>query len=177
MTDYSNAKQEANELYKNLKPIIDGVVKKHAKDIDAIISNINKHLTTMTNKELQEAILQLSIENYYFAESKDKSMLMRECSLALLKEKQADTFNSTEGTQAVRTNQSIIDSKDRQIVLMLQDSVATHLKTKLDESHRIVDSLKSVLISRNMENKLKGESSNESPSDLHSNGVSEGGAE
>lgn len=167
MADYSSAKKDASEMYKNLKPVIDDVVKKHSKEIDEIIAKIKKDLSLLTNTEIRNYILQLSIENYSFAESKDKSMLMRECALALLKENQAESFNSTVGTQAIRTNQSLMDTMDRQIVLMMQDSVATRLKSKLDESHRIVDSLKSVLISRNVENKLKGVN-NDAGADLYS---------
>lgn len=169
MTDYSSAKKDASAMYKNLRPVIDDVVKKHSKEIDEIIAKIKKDLSSLTSKEIREYILQLSIENYYFAEAKDKSMLMRECALTLLKENQADSFNSTDGTQAIRTNQSLLDTTDRQIVLTMQDSVATHLKSKLDESHRIVDSLKNVLISINIENKLKGVN-NDATSDLYSDG-------
>lgn len=169
MADYSSAKKDASEMYKNLGPVIDDVVKKHSKEIDEIIAKIKKDLSSLTNKEIRDYILQLSIENYYFAESRDKSMLMQECALLLLKENQAESFNSTDGTQAIRTNQSLLDTKDRQIVLMVQNSVATHLKSKLDESHRIVESLKSVLISRNIENKLKGVN-NDATSDLYSDG-------
>ena len=158
--DITDAKKEAQEIYKSLRPIIKETVGKHSKEIDSIIAKIKKNLTTLTNKELQDYMLQLSIETYYFAENKDLSVLMQECALAISKEAQANIFNSTAGTQAVRNNQAIINSIDKQVVVMLQNAVANCMKSKLDEAHRMVNVLSSVLISRNAENKLKGVNNN-----------------
>lgn len=149
------AKKQVSDLYKSLAPIIDAVVAKHAKEIDNIVKSV-KNANSLDNEDLRKYIMQLSIENYYFAESKDKAIFMQDCAIALSKEAQADIFNSTAGTQAVRNNQAIIDSMDKQAVAMLQSAVANRLKTKLDEAHRLLGSLQGILISKNAENKLKG---------------------
>jgi hypothetical protein len=169
MIDISTARKEVQETYKSLKPIVTEVVDKHAKEINNIIAKVKKNLTTLTNKELQDYMLQLSIEAYFFAERKDMSVLMQECAIAMSKSAQADIFNSTAGTQAVRSNQSIVDSLDKQVVVVLQNAVANNMKSKLDEAHRIVNVLSNVLISKNAENKLKGVGN---AGDLHDNSVS-----
>lgn len=151
-----NAKQEVAEVYKSLQPIVKEVVSKQSKEIDFIIDKIKKNLTTMTNKELQDYMLQLSIETYYFSQIKDLSVLKQECAIAVSKGAQADIFNKTVGTQVVRSNQAVIDSMDKQVVSMLQSAVANCMKSKLDEAHRMVNVLSNVLISKNAENKLKG---------------------
>ena len=152
----NTAKKEVSDIYKQLKPIVKETVNKNTKEVDAIIDKIKKNFTTLTNKELQDYMLQLSIESYYLAERKDMSLLMQECAIALTKGAQADTFNSTAGTQAVRSNQAIVESMDKQVVAMIQSAVANDMKSKLEESHRIVNVLSSILISKNAENKLKG---------------------
>lgn len=154
--DITSANRKLTEMYKEIQPIVESVVNKQSKEIDSIINKIKKDLTTMTNKELQNYMLQLSIETYYFSHIKDMSVLKQECALALAKEAQANIFNGTVGTQAVRNNQSIIDTLDKQTVNMLYAAVANNLRSKLDEAHRIVNVLSNVLISKNAEAKLKG---------------------
>lgn len=154
--EIKEAKKQVSETYDMLKPIVKETVAKNTKEIDNIIDKIKKNLTTLTNKELQDYMLQLSIEAYYFAERKDMSVLMQECAIALSKGAQADIFNSTTGTQAYRNNMAIVDSMDKQTVAMIQSAIANCMKSKLDEAHRIVNVLSNVLISKNAENKLKG---------------------
>lgn len=160
--DINAAKKQVKETYDLLRPIVKETVAKNTKEIDSLISKIKANLTTLTNKELQDYMLQLSIETYYFAERKDMSLLMQECAIAMSKGAQADIFNSTVGTQAVRSNQAIIDSMDKQTVAMIQGAIANCMKSKLDEAHRMVNVLSNVLISKNAENKLKGVRDDES---------------
>ena len=150
------AKKEVSEVYNSLKPIVKETMDRNTKEIDSIIAKIKQNLTTLTNKELQDFMLQLSTELYYFSERKDMSLLMQECAIALSKGAQADIFNGTAGTQAVRSNQAVIESMDKQVVAMIQSAVANGMKSKLDEGHRVVNILSNVLISKNAENKLKG---------------------
>ena len=77
----NEAKKEVSEIYNALKPIVKETVDRNTKDIDAIIAKIKNNLTTLTNKELQDYMLQLSIELYYFSERKDMSLLMQECAV------------------------------------------------------------------------------------------------
>lgn len=167
-----DARKEATRMYKDLQPIIKSVVDKHSKELDSIIKQINKNIDTLTNKELQTYMLQLSVESYYFSQAKDWSLLKADCALAILKSNQAEIFNGTIGTQAVRSNQSIIDSLDKQVVSMLQSNIAAQLKSKLDEAHRLVGVLTNILISKNAENKLKGVQSS-SEDNISSNNVSD----
>ena len=174
MVDFNkvnSAKKEVSEIYNSLRPIVKETVDRNTKEIDAIIGKIKKNLTTLTNKELQDYMLQLSIELYYFSERKDMSLLMQECAIAVSKGAQADIFNGTAGTQAVRSNQAVIESMDKQVVAMIQSAVANNMKSKLDEAHRIVNILSNVLISKNAENKLKGV--REDGENLYRDGISE----
>jgi hypothetical protein len=151
-----NANSQLVDMYTQLRPIVEDVVNKNAKPIDDIIKKIKKNLTTLTNKELQDYMLQLSIETYYFSHIKDMSILKQECAMALLKEGQANSFNSSDGTQSYRNNQATIENVDKQAVNILYNAVANSMKSKLDEAHRIVNVLSGTLISKNAEAKLKG---------------------
>lgn len=147
------AKNEVESVFSDLSPIVLEIVNKYSRESDRLISKLSS-ANSFTNAELREYILALSIESYMFGISKDASILKQECATTLLKEKQADIYNQTTGTQAVRQNQSIIDSIDQQVVSMLYSAVANSLKTKQDEIHRVVAALQGILISRNAEAKL-----------------------
>ena len=143
-------------MAKQLQPMVDDVVAKHTQDIDKIFTAIKKDLTTLTNKELQDYMIRLSAECYDLTEIKDSSTLKQECALALLKESQANVFNGTVGTQSARTNQSIIDTLDKQVVNILYNAISNRFKSKIDEVHRMISVLSNVLISKNAEAKLRG---------------------
>ena len=154
--DIKDAKREVADSYKMLQPIIDEIVKKHSKEIDGIINKIKKNLSNLTNKELQDLMLQLGVETYYFSYYKDMSILKQEIALALVKSSQAEVYNSTTGTQQARTNQALVDTVDKQIVNVLYNAISNNMKSKLDEAHRMCNILSGVLISKNAEAKLKG---------------------
>lgn len=170
-TDIEKAKKKVKETYSALKPMVKEIVEKHSNYIDSIVNKIHDNFTTLTNKEIQDYMLQLQVEAYYFSERKDMALLMQECSIVTSKEAQASSFNSTVGTQTVRSNQAIIDSISEQVVTMLYNAVANSMKSKLDEVHRLINVLGSVLISRNAENKLKGAAVDENG--VYNNSVSD----
>ena len=156
MISIDAAHKEVNDLYKQLTPMVDAVVNKNCKEIDDIVGKIKSNLTVLTKKELEDYMLRLTAEAYYLTSTKDSSILKQECALTLLKEKQADVFNITPGTARAKDNQSIIDTVDKQVVTLLYNAVTNRLKSKLDETHRMINVLSNVLISKNAEAKLRG---------------------
>ena len=86
--------------------------------------------------------------------NEDKSLFKATLGETLRKEAYAHSFNATEGTVAVRENTSIINTSAELLAEELYTLVANMFKTKTDEIHRVVDSLKSVLMSRMQEAKL-----------------------
>ena len=70
------------------------------------------------------------------------------------KEKYAVEYNAASGAVAARDNEATLNSSDEKVIEMIYSLVASELKVKLDELHRIVDSLKTVLTSRLSEAKI-----------------------
>lgn len=156
MIDITEASTEMKDMYAYVEPIVKSIVQKHTKEVDKIIKNIKDNLEkTLTHTELYKLITQLSVECYYMSSDKDNALLRQECAETLLKAKQADVYDTSTGTQQARSNKSIIETTDKQVVSIIHRSVANHLKTKLDEAHRMCSVLNNVLISKNAENKFK----------------------
>lgn len=151
--DLQQALDNTNMLYNEIVEIADDIVQRYTTEIDKYIGFASK-LETFSNESLRDLILKLALTSYTFSETKEKSIIKMECAETLRKEKHAKIFNEADGTVTSRENKAIIESSNEIIVETIYTLVANLLKTRLDEAHRIVDALKSVLMSRMQEAKL-----------------------
>lgn len=152
--EFYNEKQKTDDVYKEVVQIADDIVKKASEPIDKIINKLKNGFEDMSNRQLNDFMLQLSIEAYYFGIKKDHALLKQVCADALYKESFAKSFSISQGTQANRQNQAAMDTTDKQTVKMLYECTSNQMKTKLDETHRMINALNSAVISRNAEAKL-----------------------
>lgn len=123
-------------------------------DLDELMQSAYNNIENLTNDAIRDLLLRLSLRSYSFAGIKEKSLFKATLGETLRKEAYAKNFNSTEGTVAVRENTSIINTSAEILAEEIYTLVANTFKIKLDETHRVVDSLKSVLMSRMQEAKL-----------------------
>lgn len=147
------ALENANMMYTQLAEIADGIVKNSTSEIDEILRTADR-VKDLTDSQMRNLIVLLSMKSYNFSEAKDHAALRLECAESLRKEAHAKVLLSTEGTAGVRENTAIQETADEIMVAAIYQIVASMLKTKLDEVHRIVDALKSALMSRMQEAKL-----------------------
>ena len=123
-------------------------------DVNSMIQLAYDNVETLTNDAIRSLLLRLSLRSYSFSEIKEKSAFKATLGETLRKEAYAKSFNQTEGTVAVRENTSIINTAAEILAEEIYTLVANLFKVKLDEIHRVVDTLKSVLMSRMQEAKL-----------------------
>ena len=81
-------------------------------------------------------------------------MLLEIIWLNYLKEAVARNYIEATGTASAKENEATLNSSSEMVSEALFNLVSSLFKTKSDEIHRVVDTLKSVLMSRNMEAKL-----------------------
>lgn len=145
------ALEELEMSYKDIVSMSDDIVKEITKDVDNIVSSISE---SMTNDMLRDTLLRLSMRSYSLGEFKEKSAMKSELAETVRKQKYAIEFNGTEGSVAAKDNTAIINSAESIVVEVLYNLVSSLLKTKLEETHRVVDTLKTILMSRLSEAKL-----------------------
>ena len=148
------ALNNANVTYKQLVEIANGIVSKCTDSIDNIIKPAQESIERLTNDDIRTLMLKIAMASYAFSEIKEKSAFKAQCAEALRKESYANEFNSAVGSVAAKENTATVNISDEIIVENVYDLVASLLKTKLDEMHRVVDVLKTVLMSRLSEAKL-----------------------
>jgi len=148
------ALDNTNTVYQQLVEISNDIVAKCVKDITPIISNINNNIQNFSNDQIRESMMYLSLKSYSLAEIKEKASMKAEVAEILKKEAYANEFNGADGTVAVRENLAQINISDEILSQTVNELVADVLKVKLDELHRMIDVLKTVLMSRLSEAKL-----------------------
>ena len=151
--DVKKSLEVVDATYKDLIVIANSITEIYTKETDSIIKFLYDNVENMTDEEIRKAILKLSLKSYTFGDVKEKSLFKAELAEAIKKVSYAEKFSSAEGAIAARENLSIISTAEDTLASEIYNYVASFLKTKLDEIHRCVDSLKSVLISRQSEAK------------------------
>lgn len=153
-TKLKNAMEACDTTYSELVEVANDIIDKCTAKLDASISKIQNNFGNSTTDSIRASMVELSLMAYSFSEIKEKSAMKAECAEVLRKEKYAKQFNASDGSVAARENQATIDISEEVLVETIYNLVASVLKVKLDEVHRVVDTLKSALVCRMAEAKL-----------------------
>ena len=148
------ALDNVDAAYGDLIDIANSLLADVCGDIDHLVDSAYNHIQDMTNEDIRDMLLRLSLRSYSFSEIKEKSAFKAALAETLRKEAYAKNFNATDGSVAVRDNTAIINTSSEIIAEEIYTVASNMFKVKLDELHRIVDTLKTVLMSRMSEAKL-----------------------
>lgn len=142
-TTYGELVQIANDM---LNPILSSV--------NDVIAEVNSHVNNLTIDQLRDFILRIQLKAFEISEIKEKSALKADLASALQKEAFAVNLNGLDGSAAVKEKLALVATSEEIVTEALYNLVANLLKSKLDQLHRMVDSLKSILMSRMSEAKF-----------------------
>lgn len=150
----SKALENIDITYNDLIVIANEIFTETTGEIDTIMSDAYNDIERLSNDAIRDLMLKLSLKSYTFSEIKEKSSFKATLGEVMRKETYATNFNQSEGTVAVRENTAIIESGAEILAEEIYTLVANMLKTKLDEVHRVVNTLQTVLMTRMQEAKL-----------------------
>ena len=140
--------------YGDLVEIANGMLKPLFDPINNLVSVINSTVNALSIEQIRDYILQLQLKAFEISETKEKAALKAELAETLQKEKFAVSFNKLEGAAAVKDKLALVEASAETVSEALYNLVANLLKTKVDQLHRLVDALKSILMSRMQETKF-----------------------
>lgn len=149
-TALTNIQTSYNELVEVANDMLSSII----GPVNDLVGEINARVNAMSIDQLRDYILRLQLKAFEISEVKEKSAMKAELAEALQKEKYALSFNGAEGTAAVKSNIATIQASGEIATEVLYNLVSNLLKTKLDQLHRLVDCLKSILMSRMQETKF-----------------------
>lgn len=152
--DLNAALENVESTYADVVDIANDMLDEIVSPINNLIQEIRDNVAGLSTESIRDYMVRLQLRSYELSDIKEKSALKAQCAEALKDEKYARSFNGADGTSGVRGNIALLESSEEIIVEALYNLVASLLKTKLDECHRLIDTLKSILMSRMQEAKL-----------------------
>lgn len=145
--------------YGELVNIANDMLNPMFEPINLIITQVNATVNAMSIDQIRDYILRIQLKAFEISEIKEKAALKAELAETLQKEKFAVSFNGLEGSAAVKDKLALVETSAEIVTEALYNLIANLLKTKLDQLHRLVDALKSILMSRMQETKFMNMSS------------------
>ena len=152
--EFNQALDNVEIAYGEIIDIANESVKELTGDLDELIDKVANNIEHLTNDDIRDTLLRLSLRAFSFSAIKDKSAFKAILAETLRKEAYAKQFATLEGTVSARDTQATLNISNEIIVEHLYNLTASLFKTRLDQVHRVVDSLKTVLTSRLSEAKL-----------------------
>ena len=150
----SVALDQVDMTYGELIEVANSLNEEFTGDLNRMMESAYSDVEKLSNDAIRDLILRLSLRSYSFSEIKEKSIFKAALAETLRKEAYARNYNETSGTGGVKENTAIINTSAEILADEIYSLAASLFKTKLDEVHRVVDSLKTVLMSRLSEAKL-----------------------
>ena len=122
--------------------------------INNLVQSVQTTINAMSVDQIRDYILQLQLKAFEISDIKEKATLKAELAEVLQKEHFAISFQGADGTATARDKLATIATSQDTVAETLFNLIANLLKTKLDQLHRLVDALKSILMSRMQEAKF-----------------------
>lgn len=148
------AMSAVDTTYQELIVIANDIFQDVIGDLDIIMSEAYNNVENLSNDTLRYLMTKLSLRSYSFSEIKEKSLFKTVLAETLRKEAYAKNYNEASGTCGTKENIAIMNSSSEIVAEEIYSLVSSMFKTKIDEVHRVVDTLKTVLMSRLSEAKL-----------------------
>lgn len=150
----NEALEAVQMTYGQLTDIINSILDPVFLPINAVADRVRANIQNMSVDALREDLLTLQLHGFNISELKEKSLLKATLAEAIQKERFAEKFNLADGSAAAKDKVATLATASETVAEALYSSVANLLKTKLDSIYRLVDSMKSILMSKMQEAKI-----------------------
>ena len=156
--DLNKALESVEMTYAQIKEIADNMLAGPFEEPNRIVDLIQCNIESMSIDMLRDYILRLQLAVYSLSELRDRSGIKASCAEAIRKEAYASAYVAQEGTAGVKDSNTTLAISENIVAQCLYDLVASLVKTKVDMMLRMIDSLKSILMSRMQEAKISATS-------------------
>lgn len=146
---------DAVELdYQGLVDLVHEYLDPTFENATALMDEIRERGGSLTVDQIRDYLLKLQLEAYYLSDIKERAQCKADLSEAKEKEKYAITFNSLDGSAAAKDKLAQASVAQEVIAEIYNNLSAALFKTKVDQLHRMVAVLTSILMSRMQETKF-----------------------
>lgn len=152
--DLTKALEAVEMTYGQIREIADDMLAEPFAEVNRLYSEVSSRVDTLSVEALRDYLLRLQLAAFGLSELRDRSGAKATCAEAVRKEAYAITYAELEGTAAAKDSAATLAVSENIVAQCLYDLVAALVKTKLDSTHRLIDTMKSILMSRMQEAKL-----------------------
>lgn len=152
--DLNKALESVELTYNQIREIADNMLAGPFDEPNRIVGFIQANIESMSVEMLRDSILRLQLAVYSLSELRDRAGVKASCAEAIRKEAYAAAYIGQEGTAGVKDSNTTLAISENIVAQCLYDLVASLVKTKVDMCLRLIDSMKSILMSRMQEMKL-----------------------
>lgn len=152
--DLNKALEAVEMTYSQIKQIADDMVSAPFEEVNRLYEEVSLRVDTLSIEALRDYLLKLQLAAFGLSEMRDRSGAKAICAEAVRKEAYAVNYMSQEGTAASKDSATTLAIAENIVAQCLYDLVASLVKTKLDSTHRLIDTMKSILMSRMQEAKM-----------------------
>lgn len=154
MRNLDKAIKEVETTYDEVEKLAKQSINELTSPIDGLIKELSEDVNNLSNDRLRQIMFSLQLFAYQISEPKEKSSIMTDLAEVIKDEKYAVEYNSAEGTVSSRENTATINCSNEIVVEYIYSLITSLLKTKLDQLHRLIDVIKTILMTRMQEAKL-----------------------
>lgn len=152
--DLNSALTEVEMTYDQIEQIANDIIREPFGHINQLVSDIQVNINSMSIDAIRDAMVKLQVGIFQISEIRDRAAARAQCAESLRKEAYSASFLRQEGTAGQKDASATIDISDRIVTECLYELVSNLVKTKIDQGLRLIDTLKSVLMSRMQEAKI-----------------------
>lgn len=151
---FKAALEQVEMTYGEIVDIANNMLIGPFEEPNRIIDFIQGNVESTSIEMLRDCILRLQLAAYSLSELRDRSGVKATCAEAIKKEAYATSYVGQEGTAGVKDSNTTLAISENIVAQCLYDLVASLVKTKVDQIHRMIDALKTILMSRMQEAKF-----------------------
>jgi hypothetical protein len=152
------ALEEVDLSYAELIHFANEVIDSTCADTEAIISQVNDNIESITNDKIRDFMTRLSLCAYSLSEIKERAAFKASLAETIRKQKYALKFNEATGTVGAKDNIALLETSSEILVDEIHSLISSMLKTKLDCVYRLINTLSTVLTTRMTEARLSADS-------------------
>lgn len=152
--DLTKALEAVEMTYGQIKQIADDMLSEPFAEVNRLYSEVSSYVDSLSVESLRDYLLRLQLAAFGLSELRDRSGAKATCAEAIKREAYAVSYSGQEGTAAAKDSAATLAIAENIVAQCLYDLVAALVKTKLDSTHRLIDTMKSILMSRMQEAKL-----------------------
>ena len=152
--DLNKAISEVEITYEQIEQIANDIIREPLNNINNIVDNIQVNVNDISIDLLRIYMMKLQVAVFQISEIKDMTAVKSQVAEALRKEAYSKSFLVQEGTAGQKDASATIAISESIVTEYLYELVSNLVKTKVDQGLRMIDTLKSILMSRMQEARI-----------------------